>query len=201
MKVYGHVNMQSNELQQMAIGVETNFPASPEPGRVVFKDKRLFICTEIAAGIPAWIPLTAEINTYEHIESSVSLQWTVTHNLDTVTPLVQVYNQSDNTMVFPDDIEVVDNNTVIITFGTGVVGRAIVMAGAGVGTDKPPRTYEYTQTTLSDTWTVTHNLGYTPVVRVFVGGSEIIPSGIEHVDNFTSIITFTSQQVGYAKFA
>ena len=61
MKSYGHINFQQNQIQQVALEVETNFPDVPVVGRLVFKDKVLYVCAEIALGTPVWIPLTNEI--------------------------------------------------------------------------------------------------------------------------------------------
>ena len=203
MKSYGHINLQQNQIQQAAFEVETNFPETPVVGRIVFKDKRLYICAEVVTGVAAWIPLTNEINSYIHTEVSASSTWTVVHGLDTTSPIVQVYDANGQTMVIPDAINIIDNNQVTIDLGAVMAGRAVVMLGvfSGDGLDRPVSSYEHTQTVLSDTWTINHDLGYYPEVRVFTGEVEILPDSITHPDLFTTIITFTEAKTGIARVA
>lgn len=201
MKSYGHINLQQNQMQQVAFEMETNFPSIPVAGRLVFKDKVLYICTEIAVGVPVWIPLTSELNTFIHVENSPSAVWTITHNLNLGTPLVQVYDQASSTMVIPNAIDVIDSNKVRITFGTAIAGRVIVMGGIlSDAQARPFYGYEHTQTTLSNRWTVHHGLGYYPEVRVFVGTSEIVPLNITHPSLFDTVIEFSTPQTGTVRF-
>jgi len=199
MKSYGHINFNENQAQQVAIGTETNFPSSPTPGRLVFKDKRLYICIEIVSGIPTWIPLTNELNTYVHLQQTPSATWNVTHNLGAVSPLVQVYDNATNALFFPDAVTIVDQNNLTITLNTAISGRAIIMHGDITGAPLPQFNYTHTQTTLSDTWIVNHNLGYYPIIRVFVGAEEILPASIVHNSVNQATITFSQPLTGYAR--
>jgi hypothetical protein len=198
MKSYGHINMQQNELQQVAIGLETDFPATPVAGRLVFKNKILYICAEIATGIPAWVPLTQQLSTYIHYEVSGTTTWTINHNLNTATPVVQCYG-SDQKMFIPNNIEVTSNNQVLVTTSTPVYGRAVIMQAPLEGTTKPNYTYEHNQTSAATTWVIQHGLGYNPIVRVFVGNAEILPDTIVHNSLFQTTITFTTPQTGVAR--
>jgi hypothetical protein len=198
MKSYGHINMQQNELQETVLQVETNFPAKPIPGRLVFKDSRLYICISIDTGTPVWIPLTNEIESYEHTQSSSSSTWTIRHQLKTTLPSVQVYGP-DNRVVYPDDIEVVDNNTVVVYFTLQTTGRAVVLTGSDSGLTRPSHSAEHIQTTPSTTWVIQHNLGYMPIVRIFVGNEEVQPLSITHNSNFQCTVTFTQSLVGIAR--
>jgi len=199
MDFYGHINLLNNEIQQAVMQSEVNFPvAEATPGRLIFKDKRVFICTEIDGSLPIWVPLTNEINTYMHTQASGSTTWTITHNLNTTLPLVQVYDSAHKQFI-PDEVEVISNNVVQVTLASAITGRAIVMHGDISGGDVSETAYEHNQTSGSTSWVVNHNLGYKPLVRVFVGGQEIQPQSIV-VDNFTATITFSSAQTGYATF-
>lgn len=202
MKSYGHINFQQNQIQQVALEVESNFPAQPVAGRLVFKDRVLYICAEIALGTPVWIPLTHEINTHIHVENSPQWTWNIQHGLNLGTPLVQVYDQESNSMVIPNAIDVIDADNVQVTFNTAIAGRAIVMGGilSGHGNDRPIYGYEHTQTNLATVWTVNHGLGYYPDARVFVGATEILPLAISHPSLFTTVIEFSSPQTGIARF-
>lgn len=128
MKSYGHINMNNNQVQKMALQEELNFPSPPVTGRVVFKDKRVWICVEIVADVPAWVPLTGMNNTKIHEQSSAATTWTITHNLNTTSPLVQVYDNSGN-MLIPNSIIPTSNNIVEINFGNAMTGRAVFMFG------------------------------------------------------------------------
>lgn len=199
MRSYGHLNLQDNELQQAVLQVEANFPAVPTVGRLVFKDLVLYICIEINSGTPVWIPLTNEIDSYEHIQSGSSNQWLVNHNLNTTLPSVQVYGP-ENKVIHPGEISIVDNNNVSISFGQPTTGRAIVLSGNKHGSQRSQTaSFEYTQTTPSAAWVVQHNLGYIPIVRIFVGNQEIFPKSITYSDNFQLTVLFDQAYVGNAR--
>ena len=198
MKFYGNANLQQNELQNAVLPLTTSWPLTPKVGELVFKDKILYICVT-AGELPVWVPLTSEISMYVHAQDSGSDSWTVTHNLNTGTPSVQVW-ASDNTMIIPDVVTVNSNNQVTIDFSVAQVGRAVVLVGPQEGSTKPVYAYTHLQSSPSSTWTVNHALGYQPIVRVFIGQSEVQPASISHTDNFNTVITFSSPQVGYAKF-
>jgi hypothetical protein len=204
MKHYGNIDLNNNLMQQMVFETELNFPTTPVPGRLVFTNKRVYICAEISAGFPVWIPMTNELDTFVYVQAVASSSWTLVHNLNTVNPLIQVYG-TDLAAVIPDSITTVDNNTSVVTFGYPIAGRAVAMFGSNlVGSTKTLASYVYTQTTLSDTWVINHDLGYYPIVRVFISdtngnNSEIQPLSIVHNSIFQTTITFSTPYVGVAR--
>jgi hypothetical protein len=200
MQSFGHINFNNNQAQKMALEMETDFPATPVVGRILFKDKRVYICVDIV-GTPVWVPLTTEIDTYTYRGNVVtaSATWTITHNLNTVYPLVQVYDLN-HIMIHPNEVTIVDNNTAIITFTVPQAGVAVLMHGSDLyGSPKIHQAFEYYQTSLSTTWTIPHDLGYYPVVRVFIGNTEVLPDTITHTSLFQTVITFTTAQLGIAR--
>lgn len=200
MDFYGDINLLDNEMQKMVMQTETTFPEVPTVGRIIFVNKRVYICVELISGLPTWVPLTNEINTYLHNQSTASATWSIAHNLKTATPLVQIYD-SNQKMIIPDEVTIVDNNNVTVTLGTSDVGRAVIMFGDLSGGEKNTFSYTHTQTNTSATWVVTHNLGYYPVVRVFLNtGEEIQPTSIVHDSLMQTTITFSSTRVGTARF-
>ena len=199
MKFYGNADLQNNEIRQAVMQAETDFPVPAVAGRIIFLQKRVYICAEILSGLPVWIPLTNEINTYMQTISTASTTWTITHNLQTMAPLVQIYN-TDNLMVIPEEITIVDNNTVSITFGIAQNGTAVVMFGDISGAAKPSYAYEWFQNSSSTSWVITHGLGHYPIVRVYVNNEEVQPASIVHNSINQTTITFTTAQVGYATF-
>ena len=197
MKHFGDLVFQTASAPVM--NAEAGFPSTASAGRVVFVDKRVWICAELVSGQPIWVPLTNEISAFTHVQSSSSASWTITHNLNATSPLVQVYDASYK-MIIPDEVEVVSNNAVTITFGTAITGRAVVMYGDISGAEKSPIAYEYAQTTLASTWVIEHGLGYYPIVRIFVGNEEILPASVIHDSIFQTTITFSEAKTGIARF-
>lgn len=199
MKFYGNADLQNNEIRQAVMQAESDFPTPAVAGRIIFIQKRVYICAEINLGLPVWIPLTNEIDTYLQAVTVANTTWTITHNLKSMSPLVQVYN-TDNQMVIPDQITVIDNNTVQITFGLAQDGTAVVMFGDVAGAAKPSYAYEWFQNTGSTSWVVVHGLGHYPIVRVYVNNEEVQPASIVHNSINQTTITFSSAQAGYATF-
>ena len=60
-----------------------------------------------------------------------SSTWVVTHNLDTETPLVQVYD-ADDYQIIPQTLRITDTNTVTITFETAESGHVVVGKGGHI---------------------------------------------------------------------
>jgi len=60
-----------------------------------------------------------------------SSTWVVTHNLDTITPLVQVYD-ADDYQIIPQTLRITDTNTVTITFETAESGHVVVGKGGHI---------------------------------------------------------------------
>lgn len=200
MKFHGDINLQDNRIQRMVIQAETNFPPTPTPGRIVFKDKRLWICAEVVTGVPAWLPLTSQMDAFIHQQEVSSDTWTINHNLNCTTPVVQFYDEQYR-MVFPDEVTAVTNNQHVAKFATPFTGRAVVIVGQETGALRDPRKYTHTQTEVATTWVIKHGLGYVPTIRAFNGADEITPSTTTHDSNFQTTLTFSSAQSGYATAA
>jgi hypothetical protein len=198
MKFYGHANLQQNELQNAALSTVTAFPPDAKVGQVAFVNKRVYICVQVDPAPPIWVPLTQEITAHKHTQETSALTWTVTHNLNTTAVSVQAFG-TDNRVLIPDEIDAVSNNVVSISFNTPLSGRATVLSGHETGEAKPTYALTYYQNTASTTWTIVHNLGYNPILRVFIGLNEVQPNTIAHPDTNTTVITFSTAQVGYAR--
>lgn len=197
MKYYGHINLNDNEMQNMVLAVNNSFPANPKVGHVVFVDKRVYIAVELVSGTPTWVPLTNSLDTYEHTNAA-SASWTITHNLNSTMPMVQIYD-ANRQVIIPDTISIVDANTVTVTFSGAQAGRAVVFHGTVNGADPQATAFSYTQTNGATTWIIPHELGYYPVVRVFIGSEEILPQSVIHDSLFQTTLTFTQAYVGVAR--
>lgn len=200
MKSFGNINFQQNLAQQLAFEVESGFPEVPVVGRILFTNQRLYICVDLNSGTPIWIPLTNVVNTFTFQQASPATSWVITHNLATSTPMVQVYTQtSPPKMIIPDAVTPTDSNHVTVSFGAAQAGYAVVMYGDIDGAPQAQYAFTFTQTSLSDTWTINHNLGYNPVVRVFIGTEEVQPATVTFPDLNNVIVTFAMAQVGTAR--
>lgn len=198
MKFYGDANLQQNELQNAVLPVETAFPVSPKVGQIAFVNSIVYICVSLAGDLPVWVPLTREITAYTHNQSAAAATWTVNHGMNTTSVQVQIFNAA-NQVVIPDEIETLNPDEVQITFNTAIQGRAIVLTGHFDGNVKPTYAYTHYQSSASATWVIVHNLGYNPIVRVFIGNQEVQPASITHDSTNQTTITFGSPQVGYAR--
>ena len=202
MQFFGNIALNNNEMQKMVLQTETEFPTVPVVGRIVFKQKRVWICVEYINGLPTWIPLTNELDMHLHVQSTSSNVWTIAHNMNTANPIVQIYD-TDHSMIIPDKVVAIDNNTLQVELGVSSVGRAVIMFGSIVGADRREIIYSYThlQTNLATTWVVDHGLGYEPIVRIMLNsGEEILPLSIVHNSKFKVTITFSGPYVGTARF-
>ena len=103
-------------------------------------------------------------------------------------------------MMIPDEIEIMSPNQVKFTFGSMIDGVATIVTGHLDGNTKPTYAYTYYQTESASTWTIDHNLGYNPIVRVFIGTSEVQPLTTQHPTVNQTIVTFSTPQVGFARF-
>lgn len=71
---------------------------------------------------------------FKYTQSPGSTTWTIVHNLNTLTPLVDVYDSSYNQLI-PAGILSVDVNTTQITFSTVQAGYAIISKGSGINSE------------------------------------------------------------------
>lgn len=211
MKVFGNVSLQqeggqannalagdgSAQLRNVVIQTLSAFPASPKVGQIAFVNSIVYIC--VTAGVlPVWVPLTNEITAYTHTQDTPAATWNITHGLNTTSINVQVYDGL-NQMVIPHEVQPSGPNGVTIEFGTPAAGKAVILSGHFDGNVKPTYAFEFFQTTASTTWTINHNLGYNPIIRVFIGTQEVQPTSISHPSVNQTIITFTTAQAGVAR--
>jgi hypothetical protein len=197
MKFYGNANLQQNELQNAALSTLTTFPDVPVVGQLAFVNSIVYICVG-AGALPVWVPLTREITSYTHSQSESSSLWNITHNLNTTEVNIQVYG-IDNKVIIPDEILVDTPTTAKVYVGTPITGKAVVVSGSFEGNPKPAYAFTYNQSQPSQAWIIQHDLGYHPIVRIFIGLNEVQPSSIVHNTANRVTVTFTSNQVGYAR--
>ena len=198
MKFLGTMDFQQNYLDNIAIRLDEAFPINPIVGQFVFKNKVLYICIEITNGLPVWCPLTKEITIYTHTQGIASETWTINHNLNTRGVIVTVYDSNDR-VIIPDQIQVSNSNSVVVSVASNITGRAVVLTGHTDGNTAPSYAYEHYQTAPSTSWVINHNLDRNPIVRAFVGNQEVQPASITFTSPNTVTVTFSTAQSGYAK--
>jgi hypothetical protein len=197
MKFYGHANLNQNELQNAVISTLSTFPDAPKVGQIAFVNSIVYICVT-AGALPIWVPLTNEITAYTHTQDIADTTWNINHQLHTTTVNIQVYDGL-NRAIIPDEIETTGPDTATITLKTAIAGRAVVVTGQFDGNPKPTYAYIHYQSSSDTEWVIVHNLGYNPVVRVFIGTNEVQPATIVHDSTNQTTITFNTAQVGYAR--
>jgi len=117
---------------------------------------------------------------------------TVTHNLGDDEPNVFVYNSS-NELIIPEEVTVVDTNSITVDFTTATSGKIVVYGGAGV--NNAYYTEEYVS---SLTWSVVHNLDNKYVnITCFDSSDKVIePQDIELTDENNLVVTWGIATVG-----
>lgn len=130
-------------------------------------------------------------------QSVAATTWTFVHNLNTRTPLVQVYDTSYNQIV-PQYISSSNANTILINFGIATAGYAVASTGGTIMVTGS--NVILNQTTPATTWSFQHNLNYQyPVFQIYGLTDEvIIPQRIVATDLTSSLIYFPSPVSGKA---
>ena len=123
--------------------------------------------------------------------------WTFVHNLNTRTPLIQVYDTSYN-QITPQYISASNAQTVIIGFGVATAGYAVGSTGGTITVTGSNVILD--QQVAATTWSFNHNLNTQyPVFQVFNTANEvIIPEKIVATTTTSSFIYFPTAIAGKA---
>jgi len=136
-------------------------------------------------------------STVTHTQLTASTTWSFTHNLNTLTPLLQVYDLGYE-QIIPNEIASINAFTSEIRFTYSQSGYAVASTGGSLAiTGSTPR---LTQTIAATTWSFAHNLGTQfPGFEVFDQNNYvIIPAGIYAVDINNAEIYFATPSTGVA---
>jgi hypothetical protein len=68
----------------------------------------------------------AAIKTWEHVQAVAGVLWTITHNKNSLRPSVSIYD-TNNDQIYPDEVHIVDANTITVSFNSAQDGRAIIL--------------------------------------------------------------------------
>ena len=130
-------------------------------------------------------------------QSSAAVSWSFTHNLNTRTPVVQVYDSGYN-QITPQYISSSDASTVVIGFGIPTTGYAVISTGGALVVTGS--NVILNQTASAATWSFNHGLNQQyPIFQVFNTDDEvIIPERIKAVDSASALIYFPTPVAGKA---
>ena len=138
MKIIGNLDFVNNqsknfvlELYDGSLDTTKPFPDNPTIGRVVFRIDLLQIFVCISTDPVYWKPIIKVSSGYIHTQSTVSSEWYITHNLKSEDLIVQTYNNSGY-KIEPDNIQIVDENTIKITFNPSTTGKAVILSAEEV---------------------------------------------------------------------
>jgi hypothetical protein len=130
-------------------------------------------------------------------QSVAATTWSFTHNLNTINPIVQVYDLT-NSQIIPNQIVGMNNSTAEIRFDYAQAGYAVASNGGGLYVTGSTSTL--VQTAANVTWSFTHNLNNKYNTYEVYDDSDlvIIPSGIKALTNNTAELYFAGPQTGRA---
>lgn len=175
MKYLGSIDMLGNAIKSMSLENLNEYPTNPVVGSLNMIQKRLMLCMDVGNDaqnpLPMWVPMSSEIQMFKHSQSQSASTWVVEHNLNDATPVFQIYDAAGHIFT-PDEVVIVDANTLSITMLAAMTGSVTVLSGTQFGS--PAMTPVKTQVFAAATsWNMVHNLGRVPGVRVYVNGKEV----------------------------
>jgi hypothetical protein len=136
---------------------------------------------------------------FSYHQTSSAVTWSVSHNLNTYTPIVQVYDDNYN-QIIPASISGSSTSTIQITFSTAETGYAVLTTGGNVSVNVSGSNATLVQSTPATTWSFYHGLNETyPVFTIFDNNDDVIVPLKIHADNAnTASIYFTTARTGTA---
>ena len=132
-----------------------------------------------------------------HTQAAAANTWTFNHNLNTLTPLLQVYDLNYE-QIIPNEVVSISAFTSEIRFDYTQAGYAVASTGGGLIVTGS--TAKLIQTAPATTWSFAHNLGSKyPAFEVFNENDDVvIPAGIHVVDENNAEIYFAIPSTGIA---
>lgn len=175
MKCLGNVNMLGNKIQSMSLENKNEYPATPRIGSLELIQKRLMLCIDVGTNplepLPVWVPQSSEVQMFRFSQPTNSTTWTVEHGLNNAAPVFQIYDANGHIFT-PDEVVIVDANTLSISLNTPMKGSVTVLSGTMFGS--PALSTVMSQKFAASTkWELAHNLGRVPAVRIYVNGAEV----------------------------
>lgn len=135
------------------------------------------------------------------IAPAVNTPYTITHGLNSLHPLVQLWLASGPFMLA--EVSVVDASRVQVTFKVAPPGDVNVVVAAGIpvsgGGGGGAQAFRYVQASAATTWTIDHGLSFRPnVSAVDSTGTEMFPGSVKHMSDTQVVLTFSAAVGGEA---
>lgn len=89
------------------------------PGATTVQEALAYIGANLTSG-------SGDVIGYEHTQLVAATVWSIVHNQDTLRAQVSIYDETMQ-VVYPDSIEIIDSNTIEVTFLSAQAGSAIVL--------------------------------------------------------------------------
>jgi hypothetical protein len=136
---------------------------------------------------------------FSYHQTASSATWSVSHNLNTYTPIIQVYDDSYN-LISPSNISGSSLNSTQITFAYATTGYAVLTTGGNVSVSISGSNAILVQSTPATTWSFAHGLNEKyPVFTIFDSNDDVIVPVKIHADNVnTASIYFSTARTGTA---
>lgn len=101
------------------------------------------------------------------------------------------------------DIIVEVSDLVVGTLQVGATAVAVVNVVGGVAgpAGASGAGFNHTQSTVSDTWTINHNLGYKPAVQTYTVGGVEVEGDVVHINTNQTMVYFTVAIAGFARLS
>lgn len=107
---------------------KTDFPSDAAIGTLVVKNECLYAYLNIG-NLKTWYPLGVKTQSHVHMQAIPTLLWTINHELKTRDIWYQV-KSSDGNIIHPAKANVIDENTLEISFSYAVGGTVVVVGSS-----------------------------------------------------------------------
>lgn len=125
MRLHGNANLRSNNITSFVVQPLTEFPVGVV-GKAFYKsdEGNIFVCTSASPDV--WRPFGNNRSSV-HVQNSAATVWNVAHYLNTTNIIIQALDSS-NELIIPEDINIVDANTVQVYLTVAITGKVCVQA-------------------------------------------------------------------------
>jgi epidermal growth factor receptor substrate 15 len=138
--------------------------------------------------------LNGSSNAFLYQTASAASVWTFNHYLQTRYPVIQVYDNTDS-VIIPQSITAVDNNTTTITFSSARTGTAVASKGGYVGSVVTSATTATSATSASVATTASYAISASAAATTFGIGASSTTYG-SYINTIAGANTIISTPTG-----
>lgn len=106
-----------------------DFPSNPSIGTLVLKEDAIYGYIKIG-GLETWYPFSHRTNSYIHVQGLASLEWNITHNLNTTDIWIQTRDNDGN--IVSASTQIIDSNTVQVKFTMPRKGTSVIVGADNI---------------------------------------------------------------------